>query len=175
MLELRIPGGAAVPLFDLPAMLGRQGAAREIGDTIESLIAFMDDLGGDTDLEDDERGAVLMHSSGIDASFDHWRPSAEVPILDEEDGDEEDHNGAEDDFCAHHGDGPGCPIADTGEDSEDDRCAAGDDHMIAGPVVMRAQWEQFGRDSALDHEDAEDGDDTELNGDEYDGSWDPNG
>lgn len=52
MLELRIMNaGQALPLFDLPTHLGPRQAAREIGDTIEGLIAFMDDLGGDPDLE----------------------------------------------------------------------------------------------------------------------------
>lgn len=53
MLELRIiTGKTAVPLFDLPALMGRSGARQEIGDQIESLIAFMDDLDGDSDFED---------------------------------------------------------------------------------------------------------------------------
>lgn len=52
MLELRIKQGRRhVPLFDLPAVLGRSAAAQELGDTIEGLIAFLDDLGGDADLE----------------------------------------------------------------------------------------------------------------------------
>lgn len=53
MLELQIIAqGKPVALFDLPALLGRLDAARELGDTIEGLIAFMDDMGGDPDLED---------------------------------------------------------------------------------------------------------------------------
>lgn len=53
MLELRIKQGRRhVPIFDLPAYLGRAGAAQELGDTIEALIAFLDDLGGDPDLEE---------------------------------------------------------------------------------------------------------------------------
>lgn len=55
MLELRIvSGGTPRPLFDLPALLGRRNAAREIGDAIESLIAFMDELSGDPDMEEDD-------------------------------------------------------------------------------------------------------------------------
>lgn len=54
MLDLRIiAGGQALPLFDLPALLGRRKAAKEVGDQIEALIAFMDALAGDPDLEDD--------------------------------------------------------------------------------------------------------------------------
>ena len=65
MLELRIMNaGTAMPLFDLPAALGRQRAAREIGDTIEGLIAFMDDLGGDPDLEDSETGSSMVDAAG---------------------------------------------------------------------------------------------------------------
>jgi hypothetical protein len=30
-------------------------------------------------------------------------------------GDEQDHNFAEDDFCDHRWDGPGCPVSDPGE------------------------------------------------------------
>jgi hypothetical protein len=53
MLELRVMNdGHSLPLCDLPAAYGREKAARELGDTIEGLIAFLDDLGGDPDLED---------------------------------------------------------------------------------------------------------------------------
>ncbi len=65
MLELRITSaGQTFPIFDLPAQLGRQAAAREIGDTIEGLIAFMDDLGGDPDLEDSETGSAAIDATG---------------------------------------------------------------------------------------------------------------
>ena len=36
----------------------------------------------------------------------------------EANGDELDGLGAEDDFCSHNTDGPGCPIADAGEDDD---------------------------------------------------------
>lgn len=36
----------------------------------------------------------------------------------EANGDELDGSGAEDDFCSHNPDGPGCPIADAGEDDD---------------------------------------------------------
>ena len=49
-----IAGEHAVTPFDLPALLGRKGAAREIGDAIDALIALMDDLDGDPDLEEDD-------------------------------------------------------------------------------------------------------------------------
>jgi hypothetical protein len=37
----------------------------------------------------------------------------------EPNGDEQDGNFAEDDFCDHWADGPGCPISDPGEDNHD--------------------------------------------------------
>lgn len=53
MLELRIKQGRRhVPIFDLPAYLGRAGAAQELEDTIDGLMAFLDDLSGDPDLEE---------------------------------------------------------------------------------------------------------------------------
>lgn len=53
MLELRVISGTqAVPLSYLPSLMGRRSARTEIGDQIESLIAFMDVLDGDPDLED---------------------------------------------------------------------------------------------------------------------------
>lgn len=53
MLDLRIiADGQPLPLFDLPAVLGRAQAAKEVGDQIEALMAFLDDLGGDPDLEE---------------------------------------------------------------------------------------------------------------------------
>lgn len=71
MLELRIvSGNATLPLFDLPAALGRSKAAKEIADTIEGLIAFVDELGGEPDLEaggDDEEDGT--HA---DLSWPEW-------------------------------------------------------------------------------------------------------
>lgn len=55
MLELRIVvARRSLRPFDLPATLGRAAAAREIGETIDALIALMDDLDGDPDAEDDD-------------------------------------------------------------------------------------------------------------------------
>lgn len=124
MLELRIiAAGTAVPLFDLPAALGHREAAREIGETIESLIAFMDEMDGDSDLEDDERAALTMRSPGVDFDFteDILTPDglAGSPEDAEADGDEEDGNGSEEDFMYHGHDGPGCPIADSDHGEEE--------------------------------------------------------
>ncbi|MEI5687740.1 hypothetical protein [Sphingomonas kyungheensis] len=53
MLQLQIIAGAkALPIYDLPAALGAQAAAKEVADQIEALMAFLDDLGGDPDLEE---------------------------------------------------------------------------------------------------------------------------
>lgn len=72
MLELRImQGRRAVPLFDLPTRLGRVKAAQEIGDAIEGLIAYLDDLGGDPDLEDSETGSSMVDERGHFIGADH--------------------------------------------------------------------------------------------------------
>ena len=89
MLELRIiNAGTAMPLFYLPAALGRRQAAKGIADTIEGLIAFLDDLGGDTDLE--ANGDELDGSNGEDEFMHHghWGPGC--PIADPDKGDDED-------------------------------------------------------------------------------------
>lgn len=53
MLQLAIKAGRRhIPIFDLPAAMGRREAYQEIGDQVDALIAFLDDLQGDVDLED---------------------------------------------------------------------------------------------------------------------------
>lgn len=55
MMELRIiTAGQPMPIFDLPSILGKRKAYQEIGDQIDALIAFSDQLAGDPDLEDDD-------------------------------------------------------------------------------------------------------------------------
>jgi hypothetical protein len=72
MLELRIiNAGQALPLFDLPTVMGRNHAAREIGNTIDGLIAFLDDLGGDSDLE--ERGDDELTGDEADLAWPEWQ------------------------------------------------------------------------------------------------------
>ncbi len=140
MLELRIKHGRKhVPLIDLPAYLGHATAAREIGDTVEGLIAFLDELGGDPDLEDggdtepsgDEYGdpaycewdtlpasrrkAGHLNGANID-------PMRGMILEDEEEDDapeEDDHSGqcTEDEISTGivFGKGsPGCSISDPG-------------------------------------------------------------
>ncbi|MET3824574.1 hypothetical protein ABIC16_000267 [Sphingomonas sp. PvP055] len=84
MLELRIiNAGTAMPLFELPAALGRRRAAREIGETIEGLIALMDDLGGDPDLE--ANGDELDGDARSEDSFEcHGGYGPGCPIADED-------------------------------------------------------------------------------------------
>lgn len=158
MLELRIISGAqTMPIFDLPAAMGRSKAAREIGDTIEGLMAFLDDLSGDPDLEDggddepDESETDQAWIERIDQSA-HPRPIAT------------DFAGRWNTDIAHEDDEDDDPT----EDDDSDRCAAGDDLMIAGPAYDREQWDRYGRDSVFGHEDAEENGDLELNGDERD-------
>lgn len=58
------------------------------------------------------------------------------------------------------------------EDDDCDRCVAGDDHMIAGPVIQREWW--YGCGQAIgDDTDAEENGDREYNGDEGDHSGEP--
>lgn len=54
MLQMKIKTGrrSVVP-GDLPSILGARRAYRELGDMVEALIAQMDMLAGDCDLEDD--------------------------------------------------------------------------------------------------------------------------
>lgn len=143
MLELRIvTAGSHVPLFDLPAALGRSRAAREIGDAIEGLIAFMDELQGDVDIEDghDREGDTSDLEPDDDwqgdQSWSEWQtrgrhklnPGGGEPVtgrngwMVREDDEDDDHDtGVEDD-----------PV---GIDGEEDCCVAGDDTVRSGPAV----------------------------------------
>lgn len=69
MLELRIDvGGTVAPIYDLPSIVGSYHARREIGDQIEALINFLDDLSGDPDLEDNhDREADMSDDEDDDA------------------------------------------------------------------------------------------------------------
>lgn len=72
MLELKIKAGRRhIPIFDLPAAVGRRAACEELGDQIDALIALMDDWQGDVDLEggnDDEPDGDAMG----DQSWPEW-------------------------------------------------------------------------------------------------------
>lgn len=56
MLELRMiaDGFAVMNPFDLPGMIGRRRAEKELGDTIDALLALMDALSGDPDFEESD-------------------------------------------------------------------------------------------------------------------------
>jgi hypothetical protein len=100
--------------------------AKEIGMAVDALIAKLDALSGDSDLEEDDPSGGDITDEPHDC-----------------DGDEEDGNASEDDFMIHAyvGNDPGCPIADPGgfeashgfrqqeEDDEDDAAALREPHL----------------------------------------------
>ena len=130
MLELRIIAGRqAVPVFDLPAALGRRGAAKEIGDQIEALMAFMDDLGGDPDLEEDNEdtehcGREPDEDAQGDMAWIEWQSRGSHKLAGGAEVVGRDlqglliHEDAEDD--------------DPAEDDGEDRCEAADDEVTSG-------------------------------------------
>ncbi len=136
MLDLRIKiGRRHVPLFDLGAAIGRKEAAREVGGTIDGLIQFLAELGGDPDLEDGADGELSGDEK--DVGWAEWhtrgrhklaigeyesRPSRSYETEDQEpDGDELDGSLAEDDFVDHCAvEGAGCPLADPGGGAVED-------------------------------------------------------
>jgi hypothetical protein len=130
MLELRIMAGAQpISPFDLPALLGRRGAALELGDTIDALIAFMDDLSGDCDLEDGGDDEPDDDAKG-DPSWPEWHTRAHLKV----------QRTADDDHEPIYGES-GRQTLEDDEDDDSDRCAAGDDMMEAGPVSRRGEWQ----------------------------------
>ncbi|MFC3440762.1 hypothetical protein ACFOKF_06030 [Sphingobium rhizovicinum] len=74
MLELKIKAGRRhIPIFELPAALGRRQAYQEIGDQVDALIAFLDDLGGDPDLEeDDDAGGNILDERHDALTWPEW-------------------------------------------------------------------------------------------------------
>jgi len=91
MLELRIQHGRRrLPIFELPATLGEREAARLIGNAIEALIAFVDDLAGDCDLE--------FNGDETDGGGAEDEPCA---------------------YFRTFGEGPGCSISDPDRDDEE--------------------------------------------------------
>jgi hypothetical protein len=116
MLELRIKQGRRhVPVFDLPAYLGSDDARREIGDAVDTLIAFLDDLGGDPDLEEidaEDSFALSWRALGPDG------PGCSIGdpggVVESED--EPDMHGA------MGGDGPGCALSDPDCAADDVPC-----------------------------------------------------
>ena len=73
MLDLHIiERGHDIPVVALPGLLGRRRAARMVGDTIEELIALMDRLDGDPDLEDGHDAEADQEAR--DVSWAEWTP-----------------------------------------------------------------------------------------------------
>jgi hypothetical protein len=116
---LRILNGAqALPLFDLPSLLGRKRAAKEVGDQIESLIAFMDSLGGDPDLEDG--GDDEPCGDANDLSYPEWHTRSRKTTSAGYEMSETAYTTEDDED------------SDPAEDDGEDCCRAGDDNPVAG-------------------------------------------
>lgn len=114
MLQLKIKAGRRhIPIFDLPAALGRAEAYREIGDQIDALIAFMDDLQGDVDLEDGNDDEPDGDAMGDQSWPEDPRARSAMfgSTISYQEGDEDD---------------------DPLEDDDSDRDASGDDWIAGG-------------------------------------------
>ena len=109
---------------------------------IDRLIGWLDEQDGDPDIEPngDEMDVGVVAWGRPDPLYrlpEHRDAAIALAGLedDEGNGDEMDNNGSEEDFISHRANGPGCPIADAGEDSDEDRCLAGDDGVFSGNVI----------------------------------------
>lgn len=137
MLEIAIQAaGRSVTLGDLPSILGARRAYEEIGDMVEALIAQMDILAGDTDLEEtDAEDAFWLSPMAL--GFDAGRgPGCEISDPDNclyDEDEEDDPSGQMDEDDCNTGDGklylhgtayhgPGCLIGDS------DACPVFDRH-----------------------------------------------
>jgi hypothetical protein len=125
MLELKVRAGRrSVAPEALPALLGAQRAYYELGDMVEALIAQMDALEGDPDLEPEEdrceAGDDMVAAGPIVDTGRDLGPGDECDC--EDNGDETDGNGAEDEECGyfrHYGTGPGCVVSDPDRDGNE--------------------------------------------------------
>lgn len=113
------PDGSArlAAFLSSATMLG----AKEIGIAVDALIAKLDALGGDPDLEDDDPAGGNITDEPHDT-----------------DGDEDDHNGSEDDCIDHALAGPGCPIADPGGTDVNGGCDQREEDEEDDGAVLRA-------------------------------------
>lgn len=156
MLELRIiAAGRPTPLFNLPAIVGRREAYREIGNQVDALIAFLDDLGGDPDLEPcgagedlgtDIQATAKMGFAGDDPQLDDCR---EID---------------DDDCCSARDDDPGYYASDGDPgDPVDGERAYVEWHTKSANSRRHGGYEACGN-----HEDDEEDDPREANGDEHD-------
>lgn len=109
MLEIAIKAaGRNVTLGDLPSILGARRAYAEIGDMIEALIAQLDMLAGDSDLEEigaEDGFAVPPHQLG-------WDYAPGCPIADP--GGQCDEDEISTCLAVASGHGPGCKMSDEG-------------------------------------------------------------
>lgn len=144
MLELRIKTASRryVAPADLPHVLGHQRALAELGDMVEALIAQMDMLDGDPDLEETDAedsfafsaralGWALMEGAGCaigdgdTVAYPEWQTlqgkakGAQMPISHNEDDEEDDPHGVCDEDGVNTclgmlraGPGAGCDISE---------------------------------------------------------------
>lgn len=128
MLQLKIKAGRRhIPIFDLPAALGRKAAYEEIGDQVDALIAFMDDLQGDVDLEDGGDDEPDTDAMG-DQSWPEWHT---LPAQQRRTGNSRGKALPESWFTPLEDD----EDSDPAEDSDSDYCLAGDDRIMGGSVA----------------------------------------
>ena len=136
----------------------------EIEAGVDGLIAFLDRLDGDSDVEPngDEADAAVVEFHRRDPAYRAELRAAGITLEDAEAaGDEEDYTGAEDDFVEHRADGPGCPIADSDHGS-DETGSGGDPSWAEWHTRGRHKLTGFGNEpTGGDHEDAEDDDPAE--------------
>ncbi|KQM86216.1 hypothetical protein ASE67_10230 [Sphingomonas sp. Leaf23] len=105
MLDLRIMDhGRPIPLADLPAIVGRKVAYAEIGHHIDTMIALLDDLAGDPDLEDNGDHEA-SNGDDQDVSWFEWQGRKTPPLRADSLQNEDDEDG-DDDACMAGDDDP---------------------------------------------------------------------
>jgi len=125
MLQLKIKAGRRhIPIFDLPAAVGRKAAYEEIGDQVDALIAFLDDLQGDVDLEDGGDDEPDTDAMG-DQSWPEWHT---LPAHQRRTGNSRGRATQNASPFNYEDDEDSDPT----EDDDSDRDASGDDWIAAG-------------------------------------------
>lgn len=128
MLQLKIKAGRKhIPIFDLPAALGRRAAYEELVDQVDALIAFMDDLQGDVDLEDGNDDEPDTDAMG-DQSWPEWHT---LPLQQRRTGNTRGKALPECWFTPLEDD----EDSDPAEDGDSDYCLAGEDRITGGSVA----------------------------------------
>lgn len=133
MLELRIQAGQpAIPLMALPMAIGREQTVRTVGEQIEAMLALLDELDGDPDLED---GGDYEPDPDREVSYSEWHTrgrfktfggGTEMSATVQTSDDDEDDDPAEHD--------------DSAEDDDEDCCAAADDDVRSGASPGYRDW-----------------------------------